>query len=137
MRKLTIMFMTSFLFFFVSACQNPSSLQEHGLQGKEEFIDVSVQLNPEEIKAGVSFSLQLHITQLENDINHADDVRIDVWKEGEESKKTTYEATFDGKGMYIVDILLEESGSYKMMYHVSAKEQHVMNEVPFTVQEGN
>ncbi|UGB32172.1 MULTISPECIES: FixH family protein [Bacillaceae] len=136
MRKLTNMIMTSFLFFFVSACQSPSSHHEH-MKGQEEFLDVSVKLNPKEIEAGVSFSIQLHITQMDNDINHADDVRIDVWKDGEESEKETYEATYDGKGMYVVDLMLEESGSYKVMYHVTAKEQHVMNEVPLTVQEGN
>ncbi|MCM3408563.1 FixH family protein [Metabacillus litoralis] len=130
------LFIISILLFIFSGCEHSTSHHQHGLHEEQNgMIDVSVKL-PEEIKAEIPFILELHLTQDGNSVNIADDVRVDVWKDRDEAKKTTYEARFDKDGIFLVELKIDQSGAYKLMYHVTAKGQHVMSEVLFVVGEG-
>lgn len=130
------LFITSILLFVLSGCEQSTSHHQHGLHEEQnEMIDVSVML-PEKIKAVSPFIVKLELTQEGKSVNTADDVRVDVWQDNDQAKKTTYEASFDKDGIFLVELKIDQSGAYKLMYHVTAEGQHVMSEVTFVVEEG-
>ncbi|MFD2213354.1 FixH family protein [Metabacillus endolithicus] len=129
------LFIISTVLFIFSGCEQSTSHQQHGLHEEQDgMIDVSVEF-PEEIKAEYPFTVKLLLTQEGNFIDKVDDVRVDVWQDSDEAKKTTYEASFDKDGIFLAELKIDQSGAYKLMYHVTAKGQHVMSEVSFVVKE--
>jgi len=130
------LFIISTVLFIFSGCEQSTSHHQHGLLEEQDgMIDVSVML-PEKIKAVSPFIVKLELTQEGKSVNTADDVRVDVWQDNDQAKKTTYEASFDKDKIFLVELKIDQSGPYKLMYHVTAKDQHVMSEVSFVVEEG-
>ncbi|MFX3623876.1 MAG: FixH family protein [Ectobacillus sp.] len=95
-------------------------------------VKVEVQTKPETIKAHEKTEIQAIVTQDGNRVENADDVKFEIWKDGNENHETI-EAKHKGNGVYFIEKEFGEDGIYHIIAHTNARDMHVMPEVKVTV----
>ncbi|WP_459499608.1 FixH family protein [Bacillus sp. C1] len=99
---------------------------------KIEEVKVAVQTNPKEIKPNEKTEVQALVTQGKEKVTDADDVKFEIWKDGEE-KHEMLNGKHKGKGVYAVEKTFPSDGVYHVVAHTNAREMHVMPEVKVAV----
>ncbi|MBY0597451.1 FixH family protein [Bacillus bingmayongensis] len=99
---------------------------------KLEEVKVAVQTNPKEIKPNEKTEVQALVTQGKEKVTDADDVKFEIWKDGEE-KHEMLDGKHKGKGVYAVEKTFPSDGVYHVIAHTNAREMHVMPEVKVAV----
>lgn len=120
-----------FLLFILSAC---SSQEQQSTQTNQmpKLIKVEVKLNPEEARAKQEAEIQAIVTQGDEPVEDADDVKFEIWKEGDEEHETI-EATHTGNGVYAINKTFLEEGIYNIIAHTNARDLHTMPKVQVTI----
>lgn len=99
-----------------------------------EPIQVELLVTPDGAKAGDKVTFSAKVTQHGEDVNDAAEVMFEFWKTGDdkaEHSKVTVKGT--GKGTYVLEHKFNEPGTYKVISHVTARDQHSMPSKQFTV----
>jgi hypothetical protein len=120
-----------FLVFILSAC---SSQEEQSIQSNQvpKLVKVEVKLNPEEAKAKQEVEIQAIVTQDNEPVEDADDVKFEIWKEGDEQHETI-EASHTGNGVYAINKTFLKEGIYNIIAHTNARDLHTMPKVQVTI----
>lgn len=101
------------------------------MQGKQEewsvpdLVDVDIQVE-EHIPADSKTVLRAYVTQGEEDVNDAEEVVFEVWKDQERDAGELIEGTLDADGVYAIPYEFGEDGIYIVQTHVTARDLHVM-----------
>ena len=101
-------------------------------QTKVEPVEVKVKTDPETLKPNEKVEVQAIVTQGKEKVTDADDVKFEIWKDGEE-KHEMLEGKHKGKGVYVVEKTFPADGVYHIIAHTNAREMHVMPEVKVAV----
>lgn len=119
----------------LSACGKSGNSAQHASVDSLEPIKVELHV-PAEVKAGESITFEAKVTHQGQDVNDAKEVMFEFWKEGdsaEDHRKEVVEGA--GEGKYVLETGFDEPGTYHVISHVTARDQHSMPEVTFTVTE--
>ncbi|WP_050179671.1 FixH family protein [Domibacillus robiginosus] len=120
-----------FLLFILSAC---SSQEEQSAQTNQvmKLVKVEVKLNPEEAKAKQKTEIQAIVTQDNEPVEDADEVKFEIWKEGDE-KHETIKAAHRKDGIYAINKTFTEEGIYNIIAHTNARSLHTMPKIQVTI----
>ncbi|MGG0238609.1 FixH family protein [Bacillus rhizoplanae] len=129
MKKLLI---TLFITMLALAGCNTKSDETTKKNKSLEEVKVEIKTNPETLKPNEKVEVQAIVTQGKDKVTDADDVKFEIWKDGEE-KKEMLDAKNKGNGVYAIDKTFPSDGVYHIIAHTNARDMHVMPEVKVAV----
>jgi len=95
-------------------------------------IEVALTMEPAAPKVQETTTFAVTVTQDGKPVPDARDVSFEIWKEGEQHRSKLPGAHLQN-GVYTAQTALAEPGTYTVMYHVTARDLHSMNQKTFTV----
>ncbi|MCM3617114.1 FixH family protein [Sutcliffiella horikoshii] len=133
MKKLTLLICLLSL-LMLAACGSSDNNQESngGSDGVPSIVEVEIKL-PETIEPNEEVKIQALVTQGDENVEDANEVTFEVWKQGQEADHEMLEADHDGDGIYSITKTFDEEGYYYVVAHTTAREMHVMPRVEVTV----
>ncbi|WP_442599014.1 FixH family protein [Neobacillus sp. D3-1R] len=107
--------------------------QEHQNGSREslEIIEVTIQ-TPETINPNEEVTIKALVTQGNEKVDDANEVKFEVWKDGQEEHEMLKGAN-EGKGIYSIKKTFTENGKYYVISHVTARSMHAMPKKEFVV----
>ena len=96
-----------------------------------KMIEVEILL-PDNIDPNVETEIKAHVTQGDENVEDANEVKFEVFKQGEKDHEML-EAKHVGDGIYSVKKTFAEEGKYVVISHVTAREMHNMPKKDFVV----
>lgn len=88
-------------------------------------IEVEI-LNAAQFNASEAVELSARVTQGEETVNDADEVKFEVWESGMREMGVMMEGTLTEDGTYVVNHTFDHDGVYFMFAHTTARGLHVM-----------
>lgn len=127
MKKLLIgLFM---LIGVLAGCSNQSATTDE----VPKMVEVSVKTVPQTIPVNKAAKIEAIVTQGNDKVSDADEVKFEVWKSGQ-AKHEMLEAKNEGKGIYSINKTFQSEGKYYVTAHVTARNMHVMPNQELNVQ---
>lgn len=117
MKKLSIGLLL-FLVFTLVGCS----------QQKEPEVPKMVEVNiqtPNTINPNEEITIKAFVTQGEDKVDDADEVKFEIWKSGQDDHEMLDASHQDG-GIYFVKKTFPENGIYYVISHVTARDMHTM-----------
>ncbi|MCM3402005.1 FixH family protein [Cytobacillus oceanisediminis] len=99
-----------------------------------QIIEAVIQV-PETINPGEEATLAVTVRQGDEAVTDADEVKFEIWQEGQKENGDMAEAKHDSEGKYTADHIFAEEGLYYVQSHVTARSQHTMPMVSVQVGE--
>ncbi|UOE57966.1 FixH family protein [Cytobacillus oceanisediminis] len=99
-----------------------------------QIIEAVIQV-PETIDPGEEATLAVTVRQGDKAVTDADEVKFEIWQEGQKENGEMAEAKHDSEGKYTADHIFTEEGLYYVQSHVTARSQHTMPMVSVQVGE--
>ncbi|MCF6409431.1 FixH family protein [Pseudalkalibacillus salsuginis] len=117
----TVVFITT-----VTACGNLGDHQEHDVKEVSvKPLEVDLQ-GSDHLRKNETGHFEAIVTQGNEQVNDADEVEFEIWKDGSKKESIMLEAKNEGKGVYSVEYAFEEEGEYVVQSHVTARDMHTM-----------
>ncbi|QFT88634.1 hypothetical protein FIU87_08265 [Bacillus sp. THAF10] len=118
MKKLLLVFILAFLLVGCTSAPEKNT--------SPEIIEVEISM-PEKVSENESVTIQTHVTQGEENVEDAKEVKFEIWnvEEGKE-ESTLLDAVHTSDGQYVADHSFREKGVYRVQSHVTARDLHVM-----------
>lgn len=104
----------------------------------QDVVPVMIEANldvPEKAEIGEEVSLAVAVTQGKDFVDDANEVKFEIWQEGQKNSSEMIEAKYSEKGRYNINYKFLENGIYHVQSHVTARNMHTMPEA--TIQIGN
>lgn len=99
-----------------------------------EIAEVKVEfLTPQQLDSNVPVKLEVKLTQGDEVVNDADDVKFEVWQSGLRDEGELIEGKFIGDGIFSAETTFKEDGVYYIFAHTNARGMHVMPKQEMTV----
>ena len=89
------------------------------------FVDVQIQ-TAEQLQAGEAVQLAARVTQEEEAVNDAKEVKFEVWESGFRDDGEMLDGQLTEDGLYVADYTFDHDGVYYMFAHTTARGMHVM-----------
>ncbi len=96
-------------------------------------IRAALAVQPDPVRAQQPAVFSVTVTQDGQPVDDAEDVKFEIWQDGDASH-VILNAASKGFGVYTAEKSFAKPGTYKVMYHVTAREFHSMNVRTFTVE---
>ncbi|WP_036822262.1 FixH family protein [Pontibacillus yanchengensis] len=142
-RNIMITVMFTVAIFILAACggqpkEEGNSASSSDSNDVPEMIEVSISTTPssDELKPNEAFTIQAKVTQGDENVNDADEVKFEFWKKGEEEHEKV-EGEFTEKGVYELEKTVKEPGTYYVISHVTARGMHNMPQKELQIGEMN
>ncbi|KMJ58037.1 hypothetical protein AB685_14555 [Bacillus sp. LL01] len=133
MKKFTILICLLSLLMLAACGSSDNNENTNGnSDGVPSMVEVEIKL-PEAIEPNEEVKIEALVTQGDENVEDANEVTFEVWKQGQEADHEMIEATNDGAGIYSITKTFEEEGFYYVVAHTTAREMHVMPRVELTV----
>ena len=104
-------------------------------ENSSEMIDVTIE-SPSEVQANEKVTISASVTQGEEKVEDADEVMFEIRKSGQDEGEMV-EGTHVGDGLYTIDTIFSDEGSYIVVAHVTARNMHNMPSKTVTVGENS
>lgn len=101
-------------------------------EGTLEEIVVDIQTS-EILAVGEDITLSAKVTQGEDPVDDADDVKFEVWESGMRDEGQMVEGKLTKDGVYETTYTFDHDGVYYMFAHTNARGQHTMPKQELTV----
>lgn len=129
MKKMLFLSLMVIAFLLVSACNNKQHPANNELP---EFVEVNLTVTPENGKANEPIVFEAKVTQGDENVEDADEVKFEIWRaKDEEHEKITVEHSEDG--IYRLEKTFQQEGTYYIISHVTARDMHNMPKEVFVV----
>ena len=89
------------------------------------IVDVHIQ-TAEQLNAGETIQLAARVTQDEEAVNDAKEVKFEVWESGLRDEGEMLDGKLTEDGIYVADYTFDHDGVYYMFAHTTARGMHVM-----------
>lgn len=89
------------------------------------IVDVHIQ-TAEKLNAGETIQLAARVTQNEEAVNDAKEVKFEVWESGLRDEGEMLDGELTEDGIYVADYKFDHDGVYYMFAHTTARGMHVM-----------
>ncbi|MDK7669360.1 FixH family protein [Cytobacillus firmus] len=126
MRKAIILFVC--VLFLLLGCSKENEAAEE----VPELLEVSVNF-PEVIQANQEVVIEAAVTQGQEKVEDANEVKFEVKKAGQDTSEEMI-AEHQGKGVYSITTTFQEAGTYSVTAHVTARGMHNMPTKEFKVE---
>jgi hypothetical protein len=134
MKKISLFVLVGFLALIIAACG--SSNEDNGAKEDEKLEAIEAKLDlPEKGEKGETVSLSTKVTQGEENVEDAGEVKYEIWKNGHKEESEMIEAKHDKEGVYKAEMTFEEDGMYTVQVHVTARDMHTMPKAEITIGE--
>jgi YtkA-like/CARDB len=125
MKKTSFFMLVGFLALFIAACGN--SKEDNGGKDDEKLEPIEAKLDvPEKGEKGQTVSLSTKVTQGDENVEDAGEVKYEIWKNDHKEESEMVEAKHDKGGVYKAEKTFEEDGMYTVQVHVTARDMHTM-----------
>ncbi|WP_064092395.1 FixH family protein [Rossellomorea aquimaris] len=125
MKKLGILMLLGVLSLFLAACGNSNGENSTDEDKKMVQVDANLEL-PQKAKKGETVSLSTKVTQGDENVDDAEEVKYEIWKNGKKEESEMIEAKHEKDGVYKAEKAFEEDGMYTVQVHVTARDMHTM-----------
>lgn len=127
MKKWMIMMVITTLAVIAAACgaEKAETESETNEAGAPEPIEVALHV-PEQTDINETVALEATVTQSGEAVSDADEVKFEVWKEGEKENSIMIDSVNDGEGVYTAEASFDEEAAYYVQVHVTARQMHRM-----------
>lgn len=104
-------------------------------QDVEELLPLEVEILTESdaFEPGVAGEIEARVWQGDENIDDADEVVFEIWKDGHEDESENLDGESVGDGIYSLAYTFEEDGVYYVIAHVTARDMHTMPKKAFIV----
>ncbi|MCA1061969.1 FixH family protein [Rossellomorea sp. AcN35-11] len=125
MKKVSLFVLIGFITLFIAACGNAND--DNGAREDEKLEAIEAKLDvPEKGEKGQSVSFSTKVTQGDENVEDAGEVKYEIWKAGHKEESEMIEAKHDKNGVYKGEKTFEEDGMYTVQVHVTARDMHTM-----------
>lgn len=125
MKKWMIMMVITALAVIAAACGAEKAEPETNAAGAPEPIEVALHV-PEQTDIKKTVALEATVTQSGEAVSDADEVKFEIWKEGEKENSIMIDSTNAGEGVYTAETAFDEEAAYYVQVHVTARQMHRM-----------
>jgi hypothetical protein len=119
----------SMCFVILAACGKDESNENGDNSDLPKMVEVEIQVEPElnQIIPNETFTISAKVTQGEENVNDAEEVRFEFWKKGaSDEEHEMIDGEFQADGIYSIEKMVEEPGVYYVISHVTARDMHTM-----------
>ncbi|WP_068785603.1 FixH family protein [Paenibacillus phocaensis] len=100
-----------------------------------EPIQVELEVTPSALKAGETVKFTAKVTHRGENVDDAKEVMFEFWNTSvDNAKHSQVKVKGAGEGTYVLEHTLKEPGTYEVISHVTARDQHSMPSKQFTVE---
>ncbi|MGG3914737.1 FixH family protein [Rossellomorea vietnamensis] len=134
MKKISLFMLVGFLALFIAACGN--SKEDNGANKEEKLEAIDAKLDvPEKGEKGEPVSLSTKVTQGDENVDDAGEVKYEIWKNGQKDESEMIEAKHEKGGLYKAEKTFQEDGLYTVQVHVTARDMHTMPKTEIAIGE--
>ena len=131
MKKILLMSLLVLSVILVCACNKEDHSANKDLP---EFVEVDLSINPEKGKVNEPIVFEAKVTQGDENVEDADEVKFEIWRaKDEKHEKFTVEHTENG--IYRLEKTFQQEGTYYIISHVTARDMHNMPKKVFVIGE--
>lgn len=137
MRKYGFIVLLLLAVWSIAGCGNGGG-GHAGMDMSESMMDpvqVDLTWTPEQAKVGNQVTIEVNVTQKDKPVEQADEVMIEISKEGDSGSREKVAAQNAGAGKYTLDKTFDQAGTYSITSHVTVGPQHTMPTKKLTVTE--
>ncbi|WP_339196029.1 FixH family protein [Solibacillus sp. FSL R5-0449] len=111
--------------FLLVGCGDEPEVETLDTAEVPSIIDVHIQ-TAEQLNTGETIQLAARVTQDEEAVNDAKEVKFEVWESGLRDEGEMLDAELTEDGIYVADYTFDHDGVYYMFAHTTARGMHVM-----------
>lgn len=111
--------------FLLVGCGDDPEVETFKTAEVPAIVDVHIQ-TAEQLNAGETIQLAARVTQDEEAVNDAKEVKFEVWESGLRDKGEMLDGELTEDGIYVADYTFDHDGVYYMFAHTTARGMHVM-----------
>lgn len=131
MKKIKLLSLLILALLVVSACGTKDN-QNQADKELPEFVEVKLTVTPEHGQANEPIIFEAKVTQGEENVEDADEVKFEIWRANDENHdKVKIEHAEDG--IYRLEKSFAQEGTYYIISHVSARDMHNMPKKEFVI----
>lgn len=97
-----------------------------------KLLEVELSLTPDKSEVNESITFQALVSQGDEEVTDADEVKFEIWRSKDEHHEMTV-AKHSKDGIYEVEKLFDQEGTYYVYAHVTARGMHSMPKKEFIV----
>lgn len=131
MKKLMIILLL--ILFILSGCTGNESNEEHVEGLNPQMIEVHLSAEPEQMMPQERVEVLAKVTLDGKDVNNADEVVFEFWKDGHSDQSEKIDGDFIGEGVYSTTKTFADKGVYYVVSHVTLREMHNMPRIKLVV----
>ncbi|WP_246944126.1 FixH family protein [Bacillus pinisoli] len=125
--RLLVIF-TGVLVLFISACNNSTNNGTNVNQETEvpKIINVEIEIEKNQLEVGETVKVDAIVTQGNEAVEDASDVSFEVFEKDIDSDHEMIVGEHTDNGIYTIQKTFEKEGTYIIVAHVTARDQHAM-----------
>lgn len=131
--KLLLIFVAATALVACGSGDSPNQAVENDQDGELLPLEVEILTESDAFEPGVAGEIQAKVWQGNENIDDADEVVFEIWKEGHEDESENFDGESVGEGIYSLTHTFEEDGLYYVIAHVTARDMHTMPKKEFIV----
>jgi hypothetical protein len=131
MKKFKILSILILALLIVSACGNKDN-QNQADNELPEFVEVKLTVTPEHGQVNEPIIFEAKVTQGEEDVEDADEVKFEIWRAKDENHEKV-EVQHAEDGIYRLEMSFAQEGTYYIISHVTARDMHNMPKKEFVI----
>lgn len=111
--------------FLLAACGDDPEVETLDTAEVPAIVEVDIQ-TAEQLNVGETIQLSARVTQEEEAVNDAKEVKFEVWESGLRDEGEMLDGELKEDGIYVADYTFDHDGVYYMFAHTTARGMHVM-----------
>lgn len=111
--------------FLLGGCGDDPEVETLDTAEVPAIVDVHIQ-TAEQLNAGEKIQLAARVTQDDEAVNDAKEVKFEVWESGLRDEGEMLDGELTEDGIYVADYTFDHDGVYYMFAHTTARGMHVM-----------
>lgn len=111
--------------FLLVGCGDDPEVETLDTAEVPAIVDVQIQ-TADQLNAGETIQLAARVTQDEEAVNDAKEVKFEVWESGLRDEGEMLDGELTEDGIYVADYTFDHDGVYYMFAHTTARGMHVM-----------
>lgn len=115
------------LIFLLGACRSNATNEI------PQLIEVEINIQPTEVKLNTEATLQAVVSIAGKEVNDANEVLFEIWKDGEEESENINATKSANNGVYSIKKTFAEQGTYIILAHVTARSLHTVQKAELEV----
>ncbi|MBP2240401.1 hypothetical protein J2Z40_000956 [Cytobacillus eiseniae] len=109
----------------LAGCSDKEIEKDTSKEEVPQILEAAIEI-PETGELDEEIMLSVHVTQGEEPVEDASEVKFEIWKDGLKDQSEMVEASHTENGQYSVGHSFKENGKYHVQSHVTARNMHTM-----------